>query len=318
MVDAATSVRRSDMGEAKRGGITYRTRQAIEFYVCTSPWILGFLLLTAGPMVYSLLLSFHEFDLFHPWRFVGVENYRFMFFEPYPKNLFWKSLGVTAYYSLLSVPTGITASLVLAVLLNTKVRGVPLYRTLFYLPSLTPAVASALLWIFIFNSRFGLANAFLRVFGLGPVYWLTDARAVIPAFVLMGLWSAGGNTMVIFLAGLQGVPQHLYEAAQIDGAGWLTRLRHVTLPMISPTIFFNLILGVIGSFQVFGTSFLMTGGGPDYATYFMVFYIYNQAFQMLHMGFGSAIAWVLFVIQLALTLLQFYLSKKWVFYAGEA
>ena len=317
MVNADLPVGRSAVHLPRRGSISYRARQAVEFYMCTGPWIIGFLLLTAGPMIYSLILSFNDFDLFHPMRFVGLENYRFMFFEPFPKNLFWKSLGVTAYYSLLSVPSGIAASLVLAVLLNTRVRGVPLYRTLFYLPSLTPAVASALLWIFIFNSRFGLANAFLKLVGLPSVKWLTDARAVIPAFVLMGLWSAGGNTMIIFLAGLQGVPQHLYEAAQIDGAGWFRRLRSVTLPMITPTIFFNLILGVIGSFQVFGSAFLMTGGGPDYATYFMVFYIYNQAFQQLHMGFGSAIAWVLFVIQLTLTLLQFYLSKKWVFYAGE-
>ncbi|MHB0876735.1 MAG: carbohydrate ABC transporter permease [Anaerolineae bacterium] len=317
MTGTGYSLRKQVPASARSGGITYRTRQAVEFYTLVSPWIIGFVLLTAGPMIYSLVLSFHEFDLFHPMRFLGLENYRFMFFEPFPKNLFWKSLGVTAYYSLLSVPTGVAASLVLAVLLNTRIRGIPLYRTLFYLPSLTPAVASALLWIFIFNSRFGLANAFLRVLGLSPLHWLTDAKTVIPSFVLMGLWSAGGNTMVIFLAGLQGVPQHLYEAAQIDGAGWFRRLTSVTLPMISPTIFFNVILGVIGSFQVFGTSYLMTGGGPEYSTYFMVYYIYSQAFEMLHMGFGSAVAWVLFVIQLTLTLLQFYLSKKWVFYSGE-
>jgi len=311
-------VSKLNLGTLRSGSVTYRARQALEFYLYVGPWILGFVLLTAGPMIYSLVLSFHEFDLFHPWRYVGLENYRFLLFEPFPKSLFWKSLGVTAYYSALSVPVGVIASLILAVLLNTKIRGVPLYRTLFYLPSLTPSVASALLWIWIFNSRFGLANAVLRLFGIPPIHWLTDANVVIPAFVLMGLWSAGGNTMVIFLAGLQGVPQHLYEAAQIDGAGWYQKLRTVTLPMISPTIFFNLILGVIGSFQVFGTSFLMTSGGPDYATYFLVYYIYAQAFQMLHMGLGSAIAWALFLIQLTLTLLQFYLSKKWVYYAGEA
>jgi multiple sugar transport system permease protein len=297
--------------------IKRRSLEAIEFYLLVAPWLVGFLGLTAGPMVYSLFLSFTQFDLFHPPLWIGLENFHHFFLDPYPLSVFWKSLGVTAYYTFLSVPVGIVGSLVLALLLNTQIRGVPLYRTLFYLPSLTPAVASALVWIWIFNSRFGLANALLRSLGLPPLRWLTDPRLVIPSFVLMGLWGLGGNTMIIFLAGLQGVPIHLYEAAEIDGANWWRRFWAVTIPQISPTMFFNLILGIIGSFQVFGSAFLMTGGGPEYATYFMVYYIYEEAFRALHMGRGAALAWILFGVLLIFTLLQFRLSRFWVYYEGE-
>ena len=192
-----------------------------------------------------------------------------------------------------------------------------LYRTLFYLPSLTPGVASALLWIWIFNSRYGLANAALRTLGLPELRWLTDPQTAIPSLVFMGLWGAGGNTAIIFLAGLQGVPQHLYEAAEIDGASWWDKIRAVTLPMISPTIFFNVILGIIGSFQAFASAFLMTDGGPEYATYFLVLYIYQEA-NKIQMGRGSAIAWILFIILLFFTLLQFWLSNRWVLLRGEA
>jgi multiple sugar transport system permease protein len=295
-----------------------KNKEAIEFYLMITPWVLGFLGLTIGPMLYSLFLSFTDFDLFHAPRWVGLGNFRFLFNEPFPRSLFWKSLGVTAYYTFFSVPVGILSSLALALLLNTHIRGVPLYRTLFYLPSLTPGVASALLWIWIFNSKYGLANAALRVLGLPELRWLTDPNLVIPSFVLMGLWGAGGNTAIIFLAGLQGVPVHLYEAAEIDGATWWDRIRAVTLPMISPTIFFNLILGIIGSFQAFSSAFLMTDGGPEYATYFLVLYIYQEAFDKIQMGRGSAIAWILFIILLFFTLLQFWLSRRWVYYEGEA
>ena len=293
-----------------------RRQEAFEFYLLVGPWLLGFLVLTAGPMLYSLYLSFTSFDLFNTPSWVGLGNFNHLFTAAYPLSVFWKSLVVTAYFTVLSVPVNIIGSLVLAILLNTKIRGLGIYRTLFYLPSLTPAFASALLWVWIFNSKFGLANAFLRSLGLPPIQWLTDAHWVIPAFVLMGLWGLGGNTMIIFLAGLQGVPQHLYEAAEIDGANWWRRLWAVTLPQVSPTIFFNLILGIVASFQVFTSAFLMTNGGPEYATYFMVLYIYQEAFKQLHMGRGAALAWILFVILMAFTLFQFWLSKRWVYYEG--
>ncbi|MFX0046362.1 MAG: carbohydrate ABC transporter permease [Candidatus Hermodarchaeota archaeon] len=295
----------------KRGSL-----EAIQFYLFVAPWLVGFLGLTAGPMLYSLFLSFTQFDLFHAPQWVWLENFRHFLLDPYPLSVFWKSLGVTAYFTFLSVPVSIVGSLALALLLNTKIRGVPLYRTLFYLPSLTPGVASALVWIWIFNSRFGLANALLRRLGLSPLNWLTDPYLVIPSFVLMGLWGLGGNTMIIFLAGLQGVPAHLYEAAEIDGANWWRRFWAVTIPQISPTMFFNLVLGIIGSFQVFSSAYMMTGGGPEYATYFMVYYIYEEAFRALHMGRGATLAWILFGVLLVFTLLQFRLSRFWVYYEG--
>ena len=293
-------------------------REAIEFYLMTAPWVLGFLALTLGPMLYSLFLSFHDFDLFHAPRWVGLGNFTYLFTKPHPLSPFWRSLTVTTYFTFLSVPVGITSSLIIAMLLNARIRGRALYRTIFYLPSLTPSVASALLWIWILNSKWGLANAVLRSIGFPELRWLTDPYLAIPSLVLMGLWGAGGNTAVIFLAGLQGVPAHLYEAAEIDGANWWSRIWSVTLPMISPTIFFNLILGIIGSFQVFTSAFLMTDGGPEYATYFLVLYIYEEAFKKLQFGRGSAIAWILFIILLFFTLVQFRLSGRWVYYEGEA
>lgn len=291
-------------------------REAFEFYLLVSPWLIGFLALTAGPMLYSLYLSFTEYDLFSPPQWIGFENFSYLFTNSYPLSVLWKSLAVTAYFTFLSVPVSIAGSLILSLLLNTKIRGLSLYRTLYYLPSLAPAFASALLWVWIFNSKFGLANAALRSVGLPPVQWLTDANWVIPTFVLMGLWGLGGNTMIIFLAGLQGVPVHLYEAAEIDGANGWHRFWAVTLPQISPTLFFNLVLGIIASFQIFTSAFLMTGGGPEYATYFLVLYIYEEAFKALHMGRGAALAWILFVILMAFTLFQFWLSKRWVYYEG--
>jgi multiple sugar transport system permease protein len=291
-------------------------REAFEFYLLLSPWVIGFVGLTAGPMIYSLYLSFTEYDLFSSPQWIGLKNFTYLFTSPPPLSVLWKSLAVTAYFTFLSVPVSIIGSLLLALLLNTKVRGLGIYRTTFYLPSLAPAFASALLWVWIFNSKFGLANAMLRTLGVPPISWLTDPNWVIPTFVLMGLWGLGGNTMIIFLAGLQGVPVHLYEAAEIDGANWWDRFWAVTLPQISPTLFFNLVLGIIGSFQIFTSSFLMTGGGPNYATYFMVLYIYEEAFKALHLGRGAALAWILFVILMLFTLLQFVLSKRWVYYEG--
>ena len=303
----------------RRFGLSRRQwREALEFYLLISPWVIGFVLLTAGPMFYSLYLSFTDFDLFHTPNWIGLENFRFLFSAPHPQSLFWRSMGVTAYYTFASVPVGLVGSLILAMMLNTQIRGVPLYRTVFYLPSLTPGVANALLWVWIFNSRFGLANAVLRPLGLPALHWLTNAQLVIPSLIIMGLWGLGGNTAIIFLAGLQGVPVQLYEAAEIDGANWWQRFWSVTVPLISPTIFFNMILGFIGAFQVFGSAFLMTDGGPNYASYFVSYYIYNLAFKSLNMGRGSALAWILFVVLMILTLLQFTLSNRWVYYGGEA
>ncbi len=283
-------------------------------YVFISPWIIGFLVFTLGPMITSLFLSFHKYDL-HTSKYVGVENYRRLASED---PLFWKALSNTFVYAAFSVPLGILGSLGLALLLNQKVAGQKLFRTLFYLPSLVPAVASALLWQWIFNADNGVLNTFLGWIGLPAVEWLQNEKFTMPAFILMSLWGIGGGRMVIFLAGLQGISETYYEAARIDGAGSWVSFKNITLPLLSPVMFFNLILGVIGSFQVFTSAYVMTGGGPNNASLFYALYLFRNAFEYFKLGKASAMAWVLFVIFVILTGIQFGVSKRWVYYEGES
>jgi len=278
------------------------------------PWLLGFLIFTAGPMLFSLYLSFTKYDL-SKMEWVGGRNYQRLLTE---EPLFWKSLQVTVTYALFSVPLGIVGSLALAVLLNQKVRGQRLFRTLFYLPSLVPAAASALLWAWIFNSDYGLLNYGLGLFGFSGAEWLADERYTLWAFIAMSLWGIGGGRMIIFLAGLQGISESYYEAARIDGASPWKQFRYVTIPQLSPVIFFNLILGFIGAFQVFTTAYIMTGGGPNNATLFYALSLFRNAFEYFKLGKASAMAWILFLILLAITALQFWSSKRWVHYEGEA
>ena len=282
-------------------------------FLFTMPWLIGFLCFTAGPMLTSLYLSFTRYDL-ASMHWVGGENYRRLFYED---PLFWKSLQVTVVYAVFSVPLGIMGSLALAILLNQKVRGQRLFRTVFYLPSLVPAVASALLWQWIFNADNGLLNFGLGVFGWGGAEWLADERYTLGAFVIMSLWGIGGGRMVIFLAGLQGISDTYYEAARIDGASAWKQFRNVTLPLLSPVMFFNLILGVIGAFQVFTQAYVMTAGGPNNATLFYALYIFRNAFEYFKLGKASALAWVMFRILLVITAIQFWGSKKWVYYEGD-
>lgn len=282
-------------------------------FLFVSPWLVGFLLFTAGPMLTSLWLSLHKYDL-HSMEFVGAENYRRLFVKD---PLFWKALQNTVTYALFSVPLGVAGSLVIALLLNQEVRGIRLFRTFFYLPSLVPAVASALLWQWILNTDNGALNLGLGFFGLPPVQWLQDDRWTLPAFVLMSLWGVGGGRMVIFLAGLQGIPEILYEAARIDGASSWRQFREVTLPLLSPVMFFNLVLGLIGSFQVFTSAYVMTGGGPNNASLFYALYLFRNAFEYFKLGKASALAWILFAILLLVTLVQFRISRRWVYYEGE-
>ena len=281
-------------------------------YVFISPWLIGFLLFTLGPMLISLYLSFCRYDL-HTLTWVGAKNYEVLLTRD---PLFWKSLGNTALYVLFAVPLGLTGSLLIAILLNQKVRGMPWFRTLFYLPSLVPAVASALVWVWVFHPDAGLLNHGLSRLGIQGPQWLQDPRTALPALILMSLWGVGGGRMIIFLAGLQGISDELYEAASLDGArGWAS-FRHVTLPMLSPTIFFNLVPGIIGSFQVFTSAYVMTGGGPNNATLLYVLYLYNNAFRFFKMGKASAMAWVLFLILLVFTIIQFKNASRWVYYEG--
>ena len=289
-------------------------RPAFWGFLFITPWLAGYLIFTLGPMLGSLGLSFCRYDLAN-LTVVGADNYVRLFAKD---PLFWKALWNTATYTLFAVPLGLTGSLLLAVLLNRKVRGLALYRTLYYIPSLVPAVATALLWNWVFNANFGILNNTLRSAGISnPPAWLQDPAWALPAFIIMSLWGIGGGRMIIFLAGLQGISDSYYEAAELDGAGTWSQFRHITLPMLTPMIFFNMVLGIVGSFQVFTTAYIMTGGGPANATLFYVLYLFRQAFEEFRMGYASAMAWVLFLILLAFTAIQFWQAKRWVYYEGE-
>jgi multiple sugar transport system permease protein len=286
-------------------------QEAIDGYLFIAPWLLGFILWVAGPMIASVVLSLMRWDLFSPPAWVGLENFKQLFRNP----LVGISLWNTAFYTFLSVPLNLIVALTTALLLNQRLRFQAWFRTFFYLPSIMPAVANAVLWFWILNPEVGLANALLRMLGLPELQWLWHPATAKPSFILMGLWGTG-NTMVIFLAGLQGIPQSLYEAAEIDGANGWQRFRAVTIPMLSPVILFNLVLGIIGSFQIFTSAYLLTGGGPQNSTLFTVLYLYRLGFEQFNMGLASALAWLLFAIILVFTLSQLRLSKAWVYYEG--
>ena len=289
-------------------------REALEGYVCLAPWALGFVLWIAGPMLASFALAFTEYDVISSPKLVGLANFERAFFKD---ELFWSSLGRTFYYAALTVPLGVAGSLAAALLLNQRLRGTRFYRAAFFLPHLVPTVASALLWVWVLQPDFGLVNYLLDLVGIKGPPWFGSKEWAIPSIALIALWNGvGGNRMMIFLAGLQGVPGELVDAAEVDGANAWQRFRNVTLPMISPTIFFNMILGVIGALQVFTTALIATKGGPAYATWFYALHIYRSAFEYFTMGYASALAWVFFVIVFLFTLVQVRASGRWVYYAG--
>jgi ABC-type sugar transport system permease subunit len=289
----------------------WRRREAIEGYLFMAPWLTGFVAWTLGPMLFSAGLVFTDWDVLTPIRWVGAANFAALARD----ELFFTSLYNTAYFTFIAVPLQLACALAAAMALNVRVRGIQYYRAAFYLPSVIPQVAAVILWVWIFNPEYGLVNAGFRAVGLPTQLWMVDPVLVKPVFIFMSLWTVG-NQMVIFLAGLQGVPDVLIEAAALDGAGARQRFWYVVLPMISPVIFFNLIVGIIGSFQVFTTAYLATQGGPSYASLFYVLYLYQSAFQFLRMGYASALAWILFMVILVFTLLQFRVADRWVYYEG--
>ncbi len=296
-----------------RGRNLKGTREAKYFYLFISPWLIGLIVFTAGPIIAAMALSLTDYSVIMDTEFVGLRNYVEMFSLD---QLFWTSLGNTVYYTLLSVPLSMLTALCLALLLNQKVKGMAVFRTIFYLPSIVPVVAMAIIWIWMLQPRFGLVNLFLGLFGIRGPEWLGDPRWSKPALILMSLWGSGGS-MIIYLAGLQGIPQQLYEAAELDGANVFQRFAHITLPMLTPTLFFTLIMGIIGSFQTFTQAYIMTGGGPVNSTLFYVLYLYRQAFEYFRMGYASAMAWVLFVVIFVLTLLIVGSGKHWVYYEAD-
>lgn len=289
------------------------TKNLVKGLGFVSPWLIGFCAFTLVPISLSLYYSFCNYSLLQKPVFIGLDNYRALMHDPN----FWTVNFNTFLYAVLALPAGLLIALVLALLLNVKIRGQSIYRTLIFLPSLVPAVAAAMLWLWLFNSKLGLVNFVLRGLGMSdPPGWLTDAHWALPSLVLISFWGVG-NTVVIFLAGLQDVPTELFEAAELDGAGRLQTLRHVTLPCLSPVIFFNLIIGIIGTLQVFVLPFIMTQGGPGRATYLYTEYMYDNAFGYLKMGYCSAMAWLQLLVILALTGIAFWSSKHWVHYQGK-
>jgi multiple sugar transport system permease protein len=303
----------------KRKTLARRNARAGYFFIM--PWLIGMLLFTVGPMLVSLYMSFTSWTMLSPPQWVGFENYTSLVKDDL---LFYVSIYNTLYYVFLSVPLGMVVSLLLALLLNQRVKGISIFRTIFYLPSITNLVAISVLWIWIFNPEFGLLNGILRIVGIEGPYWLQSETWSKPSLVVMSLWSVGGG-MIIYLAALQGIPQQLYEAAELDGAGLWNKFRSITVPMLTPAIFFNLTMSIIGSFQVFTQAYIMTQGrspggegGPANSTLFYVLYLYKKAFQQFKMGYASAMAWVLFIVILILTLIQFKLSKRWVYYEMES
>ena len=274
---------------------------------------MGFLLFELGPLLTSLYLSFTKFDVLTTPKWVGLKNWDKMLFND---PLVWHSLKITAIYSVGAVSLGLVLGLGLALLLNQDVRGLSYYRTVFYTPAVVSGAAVAMMWLLLLNPQAGVINRILAMVGIEGPAWLFDRQWALPAFILMSLWGVGGG-MVLYLAALQGVPSELYDAAMIDGAGALPKLWFITLPMISPVIFFSLVMGIIGSFQVFTSAYIMTKGGPANATYFFVLGIYLNAFEFLKMGYASALAWMLSMIILVLTFIAFRSSGRWVHYEGQ-
>lgn len=294
------------------GWLNYRRREAIGGYLFILPWVIGFFAFTFGPIVASFYYSLTEYQVVKPPVWVGLDNYQRLLED----DLFWKSLRVTSLFVLVSVPVGLVLSFLVALLMNQRVKGVGFWRTLFYLPNLVPLVGSTMLWLWIFNPEFGLLNGFLDQIGINGPLWLRSQTWALPSLILMSLWSVGASTL-IYLAGLQGVPTDLYNAVEVDGGGAWAKFWTVTIPQMSPVIFYNLILGIIAGFQVFAQPLIMTNGGPRYSTLFVVLYLYQNAFTNFRMGYASAIAWVLFLIILVLTVFTFRVSRSWVYYEGE-
>ena len=289
-------------------------RDMVNGYLFSLPVLVGLALFTVGPIFVSILFSFCNYDILTPARWVGFENFRRLITED---PLFYKSLQNTVIYTLMSVPFGLLTALGLALLLNWEFRGRSIFRTLFFIPSVIPLVAASVLWLWLYNGEYGLINHMLGKVGIRGLNWMLDEHLAKPAIVLMGIWTVGGG-MIICLAGLQGIPRHLQEAAQIDGANAWQRFIHITIPMLSPTLFFLIIMGFIGSFQIFTQAYVMTdgSGAPQDATLFYVFYLYRQGFTYFNMGYASAMAWFLVIIIAIVSYLQFKFSSRWVYYGG--
>ena len=288
-------------------------KEALAGYFFIAPWLLGFTIFVAGPLVASLGLSFTRWNIVGAPRWIGLQNYQTIFTRD---PAFVQALKVTFQYAAIYLPLATIFALAVAVALDVKVRGVGIFRTLFYLPYVAPSIAATLVWVWVLNSRYGLVNTLLGMIGIQGPNWFNDPKTALYGIVIISLWGLGGSA-VIYLAGLQNIPQHLYEAARVDGANGWQQFRHVTLPMLSPIIFYQVVIGLIGVFQTFTSAYVATQGGPLQSTYFYMLHIYNKAWVSLRMGYASALAWILALIILLVTLLVFRSSPLWVHYEAE-
>ena len=300
------SLGRRDKESGSPGRLSWQRKHAGWLFIF--PWLLGFIFLDLFPYLAALVLSFMKWDLAGEASWVGLRNFQALWDDEMARRSLWN----TAYYTLIHVPGTTLIAFAVAGFLNQKVRGLPVYRTMFYIPSVTSGVGMALIWIWMFAPN-GAVNAFLGWFGIRGPHWLADPNWAMPALIIMSFWGMG-SSMIIFLAGLQGVPQHLYEAAEVDGGGRWAKLRHVTIPMMTPYIFLVMILGVISSFQVVTQALLMTEGGPDNSTLFVLLYIWETAWVTFRMGYAAAFSWVLFIIIMLATAVQFVVARRWVYY----
>ncbi len=285
-----------------------KRREALTGYGFISIWIMGFLFFTAGPIIVSMILGFTNYSIRPSFRWVGFRNYLHAFTTDF---LFKTSIYNTIYYTAISVPLFITLSFSLAILLNAKIKGRLVFRSIYYIPYIMPAVPAVMIWLLLFQPQYGMLNNILRYLGVSPLDWLVSPQWSKPSLIIMSLWSIGGN-MIIYLAGLQSIPNQLYEAAEIDGAHSFSSFLHVTIPMMSPIIFFTVIIGIINSFQIFTPAFIMTEGGPLNSTLFYTLHMYNNAFSYWKMGYASALAFMFFIAVLILTYVVVRTSKMWV------
>lgn len=282
-------------------------------FIFIAPSILGLILFSFGPMFFSFIMSFFQWDVVSTPKFIGIDNFKLLFKDP----LVLHSLRVTLYYTLLSVPIGNAFALFIAIVLNNKsIKLLSMWRTIFYIPSIAPVVASSMLWTFIFNPMFGVLNSVMNMLGMDSQGWIADPEQVIPCMAVMAVWGSG-NAVIIYLAGLQGIPEHLYEAVTVDGGTGFHKFFYVTLPLLSPIVFYNVLMAMIGNLQSFTQGYLMTKGGPENASLFYVLNLYNTAFKNSQMGFASAQAWLFFLVVSVLTALSFMVSKNIVYYEGK-
>ena len=297
-----------------RAGVRWFRRRNVQHamvgYLFILPVIIGFVVFTAGPIVASFYYSFNITNVISPPRWVGLDNYARMLDD----DLFYRAVKVSASFALIQVPLSLALALLVAVVLNQNISARNVYRTIYYLPAVCSTVAVAMVWLWLYHPEFGILNYFLSLAGIQKQMWLSSTKTALPSLIIIAIWGSVGPRMVMYLAGLQGIPDSLFEVAEIDGAGRWQRFRHITLPLISPTTFFLLVTGVIGALQTFELSYVGTGGGPAYATYTIGLYIYEAAFAFGRMGYADAMAYVLAIVVFAITAVQFAVQRRWVFY----